>query len=553
MKIKFIENENEPFELDSIILKRDNWNDYGYFDYFNVMYVPSKSSVPLIPIGNYRIICSKDMLTSFGKDSYTAIQRSNKQNNCLNGNFLSLGETTSFYIKLFNVLNEFDHTMEDMKDILNKLNDILLFDQSNLLIENKATLKGIYTDIRQKTTSRVFTEVDKTLFRDGAISIYLLNNILMQHNYSIFYLFERGRLEEILKQLDQNEQFFDMFTDVIMKSTNFVMQPVVENIVSIIESDNILVNISKKVLEVFRNKYGVDEKLNRRINKLLGDFGDVIDLVNQIKQALVVSENEIDNFTIGHYTNLTTIQNLIKSKDETERPYLRLTNINQLNDPLEGKSIFNFLSLKSTHNTQNYVSCATIATDSLPMWNLYADNAKGIFLIYDKKYLNEIIHSKNQISLYHVCYLHFNDKYNIDDILIPSSINSEDLGKKIRGILEALQVKIKNLNIEELEESDKNNLYQIIEDISFLFKNMEYSYEKELRFNINSPKEIKLQPKKDYPFPFLYTSFEEIELQYSKVILGPRTEIERDYIAPYIGYISDNRITVDKSKAHIRN
>jgi len=87
--------------------------------------------------------------------------------------------------------------------------------------------------------------------------------------------------------------------------------------------------------------------------------------------------------------------------------------------------------------------------------------------------------------------------------------------------------------------------------MSFLFKNIEYSYEKELRFHINSPKEIELETNGSFPFPFLYTYFKE-ELKYDKIILGPKSTIARDFISPYIGYISDNKVEVEESQTHIR-
>lgn len=41
-------------------------------------------------------------------------------------------------------------------------------------------------------------------------------------------------------------------------------------------------------------------------------------------------------------------------------------------------------------------------------------------------------------------------------------------------------------------------------------------------------------------------------VEYDKMILGPKATIPRDYIAPYIGYISDNKVEVEESQTHIR-
>lgn len=552
--IRFINKNGEPLKPNSLVFSVDSWNDYGYYDYFNVSYV--NKSCSRILIGSYRII-SKEFSSQGNFNTNSTFH--NIKNEKITNDFLSLGVTTSFYIKLYEVLNENGYSIDDMLNILKGLNDILVITPDDIIINPVATLEGKSLEITRKSLNYKFEDVNKTLFRYGENEIYDLNTMLKKYDHSLFDFLDSNSCKEILNDLNTNSAFLNEFINHINKSNDYVIKPLVEKIVSFINNNHELVESSKTLLKGIRKKYELDVELNAKINKLLNVLGKVSRLVNDIKEKLKVTDDEIDQFTIGHYTSLNTLPYLVSNKKETaESTYMRLTNINQLNDPLEGKVIFNFLdpsgkNIESTHNTQNYVSSATTEKDSLPMWNLYAEHATGIFLIYDKEYLKEIVNNMNSdtVSLYHVCY--FNSK--LESLTIPSMRENPDYKitkNYIREKLKSLKEEIHSLLKNDLEEIDKRNLVQIIENFSFLFKSIEYAYEKEIRFFINSPQKIQLNPKSGQPFPFLYTYNEENELQYSKIILGPRSTVEQDYIAPYISYISNNKITVEKSQIHFR-
>ena len=40
MDIKVISDRSQQLNSNSLILEHDNWNDYGYYDLYNVSYVP---------------------------------------------------------------------------------------------------------------------------------------------------------------------------------------------------------------------------------------------------------------------------------------------------------------------------------------------------------------------------------------------------------------------------------------------------------------------------------------------------------------------------------
>ena len=530
-KIDVIISDSEQLIPGHLVLKTNTWNDYGYYDFYTVSYVPvnTENNTP-INLGDYRIRSSVDS---------EALDLSNDQ-------FISLGTSITFYVNFYNALKGDGKTLEDLRAFLRELNDLLVLDKDSISIGPVITLKERTLKITKNNSE--FPEIDKTLFRENQDDIYYLNELLKEYNHELFDFFNKDLFQKLLNDLNNNEGFFEEFVKRINNADTYIIKPLVEQII-LFCSD--LGRLSRKLLKKIRPKFKLDQELNEKINKILNSYPEVSTLVDDIRELLKVEEDEIAQLTIGHYTSLGTIHYLIKNKEKDSKPpYIRLTNINQMNDPLEGKVIFSFLGKESTHNTQNYVSCATVAEDSLPMWNLYAENATGVFLIYNKDYLKNIINDSS-IHLFHVCYFDSEDIGNT--ICVPSKKDSGTLAKKVQKKLKDLKEALKK----ELEEGsnsddDKDNLFQTIEDISFLFKSIEYSYEKELRFYINSPKEIKLETNESSPFPFLYTYFKKKMVEYDKMILGPKATIPRDYIAPYIGYVSDNRIKVEKSHAHFR-
>lgn len=60
LNIVFCERDYRSFKTDSLVFIKDNWNDYGYLDMFNVKYIDDKNIIS--NIGNIRIITSFDSI-----------------------------------------------------------------------------------------------------------------------------------------------------------------------------------------------------------------------------------------------------------------------------------------------------------------------------------------------------------------------------------------------------------------------------------------------------------------------------------------------------------
>ena len=142
-----------------------------------------------------------------------------------------------------------------------------------------------------------------------------------------------------------------------------------------------------EVLNQFKNKYSEYTEFIKEIDEVLAENKEFYEIIKEIKNILRVERGELDNIEIGHYTRLDTIKQLIKKDNENEkdednkdkRAYLRLTNGRQMNDPLEGKILLDYIFNKNNNSDKDniskdwkptfwYISSATTEMDSLPMW-----------------------------------------------------------------------------------------------------------------------------------------------------------------------------------------
>ena len=215
-----------------------------------------------------------------------------------------------------------------------------------------------------------------------------------------------------------------------------------------------------------------------------------------------------------------------------------------MNDPNEGYTFLSLIGIenndlpKTDYDTSPFFFASMTQTgggqnldDSLPMWKQYGDDAKGINLTYHSEYIKSLV--EEGIEIYKVCYNPTND--SLDD--------------EIKSIKLAFD-KIK-------ENADDRNKYfssalNLIDDIRYLFKDADYSYENEYRI-IKSyegkENDIFICENSNSVIPGLYAYIDK-ELKYSKIKLGPKCD-DIDFVAPYIKFV-DRNIEVTKSQISYR-
>ena len=423
--------------------------------------------------------------------------------------------------------------------------------------------------------------------------------------YIVYWYFELDKLVSIFKfehlkkinnyyinntQSDDVEEYLDFvsrhFDDVIKSSIDVVRKIEEEN-----DSD-IILNKAIKLIEKYDNDYLNEKSDPEAISSLGADqlLEQADKIIYYIRSKLTVDANELKEIgSFGHYTKIDTLTNyLIKAdwKDDNKNendskeksPFLRLTNLKQLNDPMEGRVIYDYLGIDNTffkqYQTSNvFISSLTTVSDSLPMWKEYADSSQGAFLEYDLSYLEDIVAHKS-IEFVKVHYLDLNsDKKEESDV--DKSLS------KLKQIFEKLQ--------DLKAEKELISFAEKLKKISYLFKVKDYEYEMEYRILINLDdtaiqkiinrdgndlsnenflkkeeigleifdkvnyndyrKYIVLSPKDNGRYDlFVYINL--APLKYSKVILGPKVT-DADYIAPYLK-LANPEIEIESSKIPYR-
>ncbi|EFU62854.1 MULTISPECIES: DUF2971 domain-containing protein [Streptococcus] len=370
--------------------------------------------------------------------------------------------------------------------------------------------------------------------------------------------------------------------DVIKNSINVVRKIAEEN-----DSD-IIRNQAIKLIEKYDNDYLNETSDLESIPSL--DATQLLEqadkIITNIRSKLTVDSNELKEIgSFGHYTKIDTLTNFLIKADwkndndsKVKSPYLRLTNLKQLNDPMEGRVIYDYLGIDNTffqkYQTSNvFISSLTTVSDSLPMWKEYADSSQGAFLEYDLSYLEDIVAHKS-IEFVKVHYLD----------LISVNKDETDVGKSLDNLKQIFE------KLQELEaEKELNSFAEKLKKISYLFKVKDYEYEMEYRILINlddtaiqniikrgvndssnekylKKEEIGLEvfdkvnykdfrkyivlSSKDNGRYDLFVYINLLPLKYSKVILGPKVT-DADYIAPYLKLANPN-IEIESSKIPYR-
>lgn len=285
--------------------------------------------------------------------------------------------------------------------------------------------------------------------------------------------------------------------------------------------------------------------------------------VQRIKSKLIV--RDFNNLKFGHYTNGKVLQIHLKPNIKENENYKitsksRLNNVNYMNDPSEGKVLDQFLELDSTLLDSSlkpspwFLMSLTTAIDRLAMWSQYGAQAEGVCLVLNSSdflegsYINpsnmfkenpnrtisdyeegqrtlEELWGKNRNKdyIYRIGYLSISGE---TEAVMKPEYNT-CFGKKDIDQINYLLTQLKE-KIKRIDKNKKSVLYEKIdeclEEIRYLFKLADYSYESELRvlryvqlesknrnIKIDDSGEVaKLYIERDYP------------IQIEEVIFGPK-------------------------------
>ena len=496
--------------------------------------------------------------------------------------YSKLFENDSYFFKILDLILE-----ENIEDGEYSISDLLsvflqLFRQKSLPEERRNYFKReLESFIKFLFENSIFED---SIFEDSIFWYFRLDKLVLIFQFEHLkiinnYFMENPQAEYVDDYLDFVSRYFDV---VITNSIDVVRKIAEEN-----DSD-IIRNQAIKIIEKYDNDY-----LNEKSNPESISAFDAEQLLEQadkiiyyIRSKLTVDANELKEIGFfGHYTKIDTLTNFLIKADlknennsETQPPFLRLTNLKQLNDPMEGRVIYDYLGIDNTffkqYQTSNvFISSLTTVSDSLPMWKEYADSSQGAFLEYELSYLEDIVAHKS-IEFVKVHYLD----------LMSENKDETDVGKSLDDLKQLFE------KLQDLEaEKELISFAEKLKKISYLFKVKDYEYEMEYRILINLDdtaiqniikrdandssnekyfkkeeigleifdkvnyndfrKYIVLNPKDNGRYDlFVYINL--APLKYSKVILGPKVT-DADYIAPYLK-LANPDIVIESSKIPYR-
>ena len=488
----------------------------------------------------------------------------------------------------FNDDSIFDTIINRIKNLnLNSIDKFVCFDMLEIMItifERDDDFESVKEKIKQNIDVIINNILSK--FQDELIFIqyFELDNLV-----NIFKFDHLSIINLFYKNNPDNFTVGSYLTWLETKDSDIIKESIetLQTILKYTDSDilkNEIFSLLEKAGEI---KNENEEKRNIQDIQVdeLGEIGNT--LIDEIRFHLTIKARDLENSKeYGHYTKIETLTNhlikTLKSGDSSELAYLRLTNSKQLNDPMEGRAIYDYLEIEDSsdcyQSSNVFLSSMTTISDSLPMWKEYAEESKGAFLQYDKKYLQQIIEHD---SLEFVRIFYLNSTREDDSNII----------QKLNDLKELIQ----ELKTRHTEESRKvqSSIFKNLAKISYLFKVSDYEYESEYRILINfddSEIEGRLNPKlktedkieleelkvlsgsiglseneesgyKDFRKYIHLESREDgryalfvyinlAPLKYSKVILGPKVT-DADYIAPYLK-LANPDIEIESSKIPYR-
>ncbi|AZA72478.1 tetratricopeptide repeat protein [Chryseobacterium indoltheticum] len=277
------------------------------------------------------------------------------------------------------------------------------------------------------------------------------------------------------------------------------------------------------------------EKLEE-LNKILAseDYKIIKEIVAKIKKTL-----EYTDECVTHFTSISVTKLLI-----FEDSRFRLSEGAYLNDTSEGIELFSFLNYQSPFGRKEnpvdeiFVQKPFIGSfvsenkhNDLTMWRMYGkegkDEARGCALTMKVDKLREKIQkelgttnleeNEPEIKFYKVAYWKDN-KFIIPDEKI--------LGTKIKN-LNKYCLELKNA-IEEFSKKDEEikiqiDIEELLFEIAFLFKGIEYQYEHEIRLVQKGMGFDKIVDK-NFIIPRVYIELTEVSESIKKITLGPKVE-----------------------------
>lgn len=308
---------------------------------------------------------------------------------------------------------------------------------------------------------------------------------------------------------------------------------------------------------------GIENKGKIRFQLIL-----LYSIIKNMKESLLWRYTGKEGYDVCHYTKIPTLRVLTQFKEEGKTNYFRLYNTSYMNDPNEGTILIDCIKkycpkavgiIKKLYESDDaylkadntYIASFSTAIDKLPMWVQYGNDAKGCCCIIDSTVFSKYdsilgIDNYSQKANNDSHSVGLNSKYPLYKLKYIDIEDLDELNEYIIKIGECL----KNLNKFKSNEKIKRLIKDMLDQIRFLFKDIAYQHEEELRIvNLIEPSTYDIVEvtgaNENFIIPRLYINF-DIHINYKEIILGPKVENYREII-PYLQYCRNvNKVRISK-------
>ena len=468
----------------------------------------------------------------------------------------------SAYVLTLSILARTQDSLTDVKATVDKAFDIYeKFPYSDVVVYIYANAL-VYLEIRQDTKQDLMKTFDKL------IEIYEKFPSKANIRNSLADLISEDIIGTIFYSNDNLDSFNSDIVPVIKKMFN-----------AIIELDDLKLPRYAPLIELLKK---LEDCYREQLIKIYW-------IVQKIKYQLSVKDLSKKEF--GHYTSGDVLQIFLKqskdSKDRKEvysiREHSRLCNVKYMNDPQEGTILDKYLGISESDYLEDslkpspwFLMSLTTKIDNLSMWSQYGASAEGVclvlktdsFKVYESmsetewmgKYailerkLTSIKYEETNSSykkdyLYRICYLDEESLIKGDLNVVKESNNNLLDDEEITSIERSLGELKGILNNIKENASLYSTIDKCLEEIRYLFKVSDYSYESELRILKYAEldpgnKDIKIDDKSGLVAK-LYLE-RDMPIQLEQVIFGPKFS-NPEHVTPLL-YLLDKNIELKRSK-----
>jgi len=303
----------------------------------------------------------------------------------------------------------------------------------------------------------------------------------------------------------------------------------------------------------YRIETAQTELEEQKKNQQNQDRDQISNIIEDIKETLEYTGDQV-----CHYTVAPVLKELCKGSK------LRFSHVGLVNDPTEGKTLYDFLKVDAIERPElsGFIGSFVESQNNnfLPLWRAYGRDGEGVSICLDTKILTQKKIEKDSIEkiemnvfdskidkrkLYKIAYI--DEKGNIYLDGKKNAVLKRDL-KKLKNVLAPL---ISNVNI-----SNEETLEPLVE-IQYLFKNAIYMVEREVRYYDlwkNKDKIIKWDLNLSPPTTYIEVE-NDIRNSIKTVTLGPKAKDASTWMALYTTMLAregNTKVIVTQSKIPYR-